>query len=182
MALIPQIALLRAVNVGGRAAPMADLRAMLADLGFDAARSLLQSGNLVFRGEARGAALEAELERAFEARFGFASDVLVRTGDEWRAVIEANPQPGMAARDPAHLLVMPLKAPPAAEALAALAAWNKGPETILATGRELYIAYPDGVGRSKLTNAVIERHLGVRGTARNWNTALKLAAMLDEDA
>ncbi|MGH6957682.1 MAG: DUF1697 domain-containing protein [Caulobacteraceae bacterium] len=181
MALTAQVALLRAVNVGGRTATMAELRAMVAGMGLEAPRTLLQSGNLVFRGEARGPALEADIERAFEARFGFASDVIVRTREEWRAVIEANPLGAMAERDPAHLLVMPLKAAPAAEALAALVAWDKGPETIRPAGRALYIAYPDGVGRSKLTNALIERRLGVKGTARNWNTALKLAAMLEEN-
>jgi uncharacterized protein (DUF1697 family) len=59
-----------------------------------------------------------------------------------------------------------------------LRAWIPGREAIEAQGRELYITYPDGIGDSKLTNAVIERRLGVRGTARNWNTVTKLADML----
>ena len=180
MALRLHLALLRAVNIGGRKATTADLRALMADLGLADARTLLQTGNLVFRSETTGAALEAQLETAFAARFGYASDVLVRTAGEWSRVISANPHAEMAARDPSHLLVMPLKAAPAAADVAALQAWVPGRETIAAVGRELFIAYPDAIGPSKLTGAVIERRLKVRGTARNWNTATKLAAMLEE--
>jgi uncharacterized protein (DUF1697 family) len=63
--------------------------------------------------------------------------------------------------------------------VAALAAWIPGRESIAAAGRALFVTYPDGVIASKLSGALIERRLGVRGTARNWNTATKLAAMLD---
>jgi uncharacterized protein (DUF1697 family) len=178
MALTTQIALLRAVNVGGRKASMADLRQMLADLGFEAPRTLIQSGNLVFGSAVGGAELEALLEREIAARLGLETDVLVRDPDEWRALIAANPHARMAADDPAHLMVMALKSPPGEAELAALRAWIPGREVVAAVGRQLYITYPDGAGESKLTNAAIERRLGVRGTARNWNTVGKLAAML----
>ena len=180
MALTPHVALLRAVNIGGRKATSADLRAMAAGLGLEEARTLLQSGNLVFRSARTGAELEAQIEQAFAAHFGFASDVLIRTGPQWRAVIAANPHAEMAKRDPSHLVVFALKAAPAPDAVAALQASVQGPETVAVVGRELFIAYPDGIGHSKLTNAAIERRLGVRGTARNWNTARKLAEMLGE--
>lgn len=178
MALKPHLALLRAVNIGGRKATTADLRALMADLGLADARTLLQTGNLVFRSEMTGAALEAELEGAFEKRFGYRSDVLVRTAPAWKAVIAANPHAEMAERDPSHLVVFALKAQPDPAAVSALQASVAGPETIAAAGRELFIAYRGGIGTSKLTGAVIERRLGLRGTARNWNTATKLAAML----
>ena len=173
------IALLRAVNVGGRKlVAMADLRAMMADLGFGQARSLLQSGNLVFEaGRHGGAELEARLEVATLKRFDLATDYLVRTSDEWARIVASNPFPDMARDDPARLMVMPLKTPPAADRIAALRATVMGREHFRAAGRELYITYPDGIGDSKLTHAVIERRLAVRGTARNWNTTLKLAAM-----
>jgi uncharacterized protein (DUF1697 family) len=61
--------------------------------------------------------------------------------------------------------------------VAALQAGIVGPEKLRAVGRQLYISYPAGAGTSKLTGAVIERTLGIRGTARNWNTVLKLAVM-----
>ena len=179
MALTAQIALFRAVNVGGRKATSAELKALADELCLKDARTLLQTGNLVFRSALTGAELEAEIERAFAARFGFASDVLVRADHQWRAVLAANPHAEMAERDPSHLVVMPLKTAPERDAVAALQAAIKGRETLAAAGRELFIAYPDGIGDSKLTGAVIERRLGVRGTARNWNTATKLAAMLE---
>lgn len=180
MALTPHVALLRAVNVGGRGkVAMADLRAMLTDLGFEAPQSLLQSGNLVFRSQPTGAALEARLEKEAEARLGLTTDFLVRTAAEWAKIVAANPYAAMAKDDPGHLLVMALKSPPDAAGLEALRAWIPGRETIEANGRELYITYPDGVGTSKLTNTVIERRLKTRGTARNWNTVTKLAALLD---
>jgi uncharacterized protein (DUF1697 family) len=172
------VALLRAVNVGGRTAAMADLRAMLVELGFVAPKTLLQSGNVVFASQEAGAALEARLEAAFAARFGFASDVVVRTAAEWSAVVDANPFGRMATDDPSHLVVMALKARPEPAAIEALRARIPGRESLEAVGRELYIAYPDGIGPSKLTNVAIERRLGVRGTARNWNTVTQLAAPL----
>jgi uncharacterized protein (DUF1697 family) len=180
MALTAHVALFRALNVGGRKATSAELRALAADLGLGDARTLLQSGNLVFRTPQTGAELEAEIEQAFAASFGFASDVLVRSAREWRAALAANPHGDMAERDPSHLVVMALKAAPSPDAAAALKDAIPGRETIAAVGRELFIAYPDGIGDSKLTGAVIERRLGVRGTARNWNTATKLAAMLED--
>ncbi|MEJ0064389.1 MAG: DUF1697 domain-containing protein [Caulobacteraceae bacterium] len=181
MALTAHVALLRAVNVGGRGkVAMADLRAMLADLSFEAPQSLLQSGNLVFRSQPTGAALEALLEKEAEARLGLATDFLVRTAAEWADVVAANPYPAMARDDPGHLLVMPLKAEPDLAGLRDLRSWIPGRELIEAVGRELFIAYPDGVGTSKLTNAAIERRIKTRGTARNWNTTTKLAALLAE--
>ncbi|HZZ88504.1 MAG TPA: DUF1697 domain-containing protein [Caulobacteraceae bacterium] len=181
MALTTRIALLRAVNVGGRGkVAMADLRALLTGLGLEAPRSLLQTGNLVFRAEASGETLAARLEREAESRLGLRTDVLVRSGNEWSQIVAANPFPRMAKDDPSHLVVMPLKAAPDPEGLKALRAWIPGGETVEAIGRELYIAYPDGIGASKLTGAVIERRVKTRGTARNWNTATKLLALLEQ--
>lgn len=174
-----RIALLRAINVGGRSAvAMADLRAMAADLGLDQPRTLLQSGNLVFSDEGRS---DAELEQALQAkaiiRLGLDTDIMVRGAAEWAHVVAANPFPREAAADPGHLLLMALKTPPDPSTFPALRAAIKGPERVELSGRHAWLVYPDGVGRSKLTNTVIERRLGVRGTARNWNTVLKLAAL-----
>ncbi|HZC15749.1 MAG TPA: DUF1697 domain-containing protein [Caulobacteraceae bacterium] len=173
------IALLRAVNVGGRGLKMGDLAAFARDLDLGEPRTLLQSGNLVFESPARGtAALERRLEAEAEKRFGFPIDFMVRSAAEWRALMRANPFTAAARDDPAHLLVMPLKAAPAKGALERLRAAIKGPEVVDVTVRDAYLVYPDGIGRSKLTLTVIEKALGVRGTARNWNTVVKLAEML----
>jgi uncharacterized protein (DUF1697 family) len=172
------IALLRAVNVGGRVLKMAELAAFARDMGLENPSTLLQSGNLVFESSGSGGeAVERRLESEAAARFGFPIDFVLRTADEWRAIIADNPFTGEARDDPAHLLVMPLKSAPARGALEALRAAIKGPERAEIVGRDAYLVYPAGIGASKLTITVIERHLGVRGTARNWNTVMKLAAM-----
>ena len=91
----------------------------------------------------------------------------------------ANPFPAEAKSDPGHLVVMCLKSAPGREAVSALQQAISGREVIRAKGREAYIVYPDGIGRSRLTTALIEKKLGTRGTARNWNTVMKLAALAD---
>jgi uncharacterized protein (DUF1697 family) len=176
------VALLRGINVGGRnLVAMSELRDLLGSLGLSGVRSLLQSGNLVFHGGRRsGTALERLLEAETKKRLGVTADYLVRSSSEWQAIIERNPFRTQAERDPSHLVVMFLKSAPTSNGVKALEAAVKGPETIRADGRQLYIVYPIGIGRSKLTGVVIERTLGTRGTGRNWNTVLKLAAMIQE--
>jgi uncharacterized protein (DUF1697 family) len=173
------VALLRAINVGGRSLAMADLKAMLADIGLEGARTLLQSGNVVLDVAGKtGAALESFLEQETQKRLKLKADYLVRSAGEWRAIIANNPFFREAEDDPAHLVLMPLKAAPTRAQMSALEAAIRGRERVCAGGRELYIVYPDGIGRSKLTIAVIERTLATRGTARNWNTVLKLQALV----
>lgn len=174
------IALLRGINVGGHnKVPMAALRELLTELGFAEPRTLLQSGNAVFRAPAQGtAALEARLEAAAAERLGVTCDFVVRTADQWRQMIATNPMPNQAERDPGHFVVTCLKTAPPAEAVGALRAAITGPETIQAAGPDLFVHYPADIGNSKLTNTVIERRLGIRGAARNWNTVLKLAALI----
>jgi len=170
------IALLRGINVGGhKKVAMPDLRDVVADLGFDDVRTLLQTGNLVFRGSARtGAALERLLEAEAEKRLGLLTAFLVRTDKEWQSVIARNPFPREAERDPSHLVVMFLQDAPRANDVKALQAASKGPEIIRAGGKHLYIVYPAGIARSRLNIDLIEAKLGTRGTGRNWNTVLKL--------
>jgi uncharacterized protein (DUF1697 family) len=173
------IALLRGINVGGKVKiAMADLRAMLAELKFGDPRSLLNSGNLVFRSdELRGADLERLLEAETATRLGLKTDFFVRAPEEWREVIAGNPFPEEAERDPGHLVVMFLKRAPEAADVEALQAAIVGREVVRAVGRQAYLIYPDGIGDSRLTINVIEKKLGSRSTGRNWNTVLKLAAL-----
>ena len=177
-----QIALLRGVNVGGhQAVAMSELRDLLTQLGFSDARSLLQSGNLIFRCDAqRAAGLEGLLEIEAEKRLGLHADFLIRSAKEWREVVARNPFRKEAERDPSHLVVMFLKSAAKATDVKAVQAAITGPEIIRADGRHLYIVYPDGIGRSRLTNVLLEKKIGIRGTARNWNTVLKIAALADE--
>ena len=170
------IALLRAVNLAGvNKVSMADLRKLLVGLGFTDAQTLLQSGNVVFSGGSKTTtALEQTLERAAAKQLGLQTDFFVRTAKEWHAIIDANPFPREAKDDPGHLLAVIMKDDVDAAAVAALQKAIVGREVVRAKGRCAYIVYPDGIGRSKLTSAIIEKKLGTRGTARNWNTVLKL--------
>ena len=156
---------------------MTDLRNFLTELGLDDVRSLLQSGNLIFSSKVRtGAELERFLETEALERLSLEVDFFVRTPDEWKSLIRQNPFRKEAERDPGRLVVLFLKSAPSVEDIVALEAAIRGPETVRAKGKQAYIYFPDGQGRSKLTNAILEKHLG-RGTARNWNTVLKLAIM-----
>jgi len=173
------IGLLRAVNLAGRnRISMADLRQLLLDEGMSDPQTLLQSGNVVFRSAgASTSKLEQRLEGAATRRLRLETDFIVRSATEWKQLIAANPFRTEAASDPGHLLVMCLKAAPQRTAEAALQKAIKGREVVRVVGQQAYVVYPDGVGRSKLTTAVIEKHLGTRTTGRNWNTVSKLGAM-----
>jgi uncharacterized protein (DUF1697 family) len=174
-----QIALLRGINIAGhKQVAMADLRDLLTQLGFVDVRSLLQSGNLVFRGRARsGARLERLLEAETEERLALRTEFFVRTAEEWKSIVAHNPFREEAERDPAHLAVMFFKDTPDADAVKALKAAVTGPEVVRADGRQAYITYPNGFARSRLTTTLIDRKLGTRCTGRNWNTVLKIAAL-----
>jgi len=176
------VALLRAINLAGKnAVGMADLRTMLGRLGMTDVTTLLMSGNAIFAsGKASPASLEKTFETASAKTFGFATDYFIRDARELEAVIGDNPFPREASADPGHLLVVFLKEAPTPAAVKALQSAIKGREVVRAKGRHAYIYYPDGVGRSKLTAALIEKHLGCRGTARNWNTVQKLAAIVSD--
>ena len=180
-AMSRQIALLRAVNVGGTGmVSSADLKAFFVGLGFSDARTLLNSGNVVFSSARRaGAALEKYLRDEAAKRLKLDTDFIVRDAKQWRAVIDENPYVREAKSDPGRLVVMALTGEPERAAIAALQKAIPGRERIAAHGKELYIVYPDGQGGSKLQAVLICRHLGVRGTARNWNTALKLLALVE---
>ena len=174
------IALLRAVNVAGRnPIVMAELRNLLTELGFVGVQSLLQTGNLVFRSKApTGADLEEFLEAETVKRHQLQTDFFVRREEEWKRMIANNPFQDEARRDASHLVVMLLKQVPAANAVETLRASITGPERVSVDGDQAYLVYPAGIGRSRLTNAFVERKLGTRGTSRNWNTVLKLEAAI----
>ena len=176
------IGLLRAINLGSHnKVSMSDLKALLADLGMKNPQSVLQSGNLVFESTPRGTApLEKLLETGAAKTLGLTTDWFVRTGAEWQQAIADNPFPKEAKLDPGHTVLMCLKEAPTAAAVKALQDAIKGREVVNAKGRHAYFLYPDGIGNSKLTMKVIERHLGTTGSARNWNTVLKLGALTEQ--
>jgi uncharacterized protein (DUF1697 family) len=177
------VALLRGINVGGhKQVSMAGLRDLLTKLGFASPQTILQSGNVVFQSQRRDSVqLERLLEQEVKKKLDLQADFIVRTAEECKAIVAGNPFRKEAQRDPGHLLVLFFKDAPETKSVDALRATITGPERVHEKGREAYIVYPDGVGRSRLTHTLIERKLGVRGTGRNWNTVLKLSACADRE-
>ena len=176
------IGLLRAVNLGSHnKVAMSDLRELLSALGMKNPQSVVQSGNLVFETTARPtAALEKLLETEAAKRLGLDTPFCVRTAAEWQQVIADNPFPKEAKLDPGHTVLMCLKDAPGPAAVKALQEAITGREVVKAKGRQAYFLYPDGIGTSKLTIKLIEKKLGTIGTARNWNTVLKLGALTEK--
>ncbi len=175
------IGLLRAVNLGAHnKIGMSELRELLTDLGMRNVQTLLQSGNVVFRSEVRTTSeVERLIETAAAQRLRLVTDVVVRAAKEWKGIIADNPFPKEAKQDPSHLLAVILKDAPTRANIAALQDAIVGREIVSVRGRCAYMVYPDGIGRSRLTSAVIEKALATRVTGRNWNTVLKLSALAD---
>ncbi|MFG2955244.1 DUF1697 domain-containing protein [Streptomyces sp. NPDC048291] len=173
-------ALLRGINVGGnKKLPMAELRALLTGLGYDSVQTYLQSGQAVFstaRGDAES--LAAELTGAIEERFGFSVDVLVRDHAYLKAVEADCPFPAadLAAK---QLHVTYLSAPVTAERYTDIDPAAHLPEEFRLGDRALYLYAPDGLGRSKLAEALSRPriHKGLTATTRNWNTVVKLVEL-----
>lgn len=174
------IALLRAINVGGKnKVAMADLKHLFEELGFGQVKALLQTGNILFNGDGRtDKDMEAFLDAETAQRLQVKTDYIIRTAAEWRALVAANPFTEEARNNPGYLLVMILKTAPSEDNIRALQAAIPGREIAKVVGRQAYILYPDGMGRSKLTVTLIEKKLGSRGTTRNWNTILKIQNLI----
>ena len=173
------IALLRAVNVGGRKLPMAELRALCGELGWERVDTYIQSGNVVFSASGNPARLEASLEKAIKERFGMEVPVMIRKAAQWAACLDVNPFPKVGREDPNRLHILVSKAPPAADAAGKLTERAQAGESVKAAGGVLWLHYPNGAGTSKLTPALVDRACGSPSTARNWRTALKLKQMAE---
>ncbi|MGK5112587.1 DUF1697 domain-containing protein [Geodermatophilus sp. CPCC 205506] len=169
------VVLLRGSNVGkARQVGMAELRETLTARGHEGVRTHLRSGNVVLDSPLGEAALARDVEAAVQERFGFLSPVVVRTAEEVAAVVDADPL-GAVATDPARYLVTFLPRPPGKEEIAALPPADVGEYRVV--GRELYLWLPDGVANTPLAAWDWDTLLGVPGTARNWNTVRKVAAL-----
>ncbi len=174
------VALLRGINVGGRnRIPMAGLKSALSSLGLEEVVTFIQSGNVIF-GSPSGD--EEELVLALEQRiaevFGIDIAVLLRTRSELAAIASANPFPVDVA-EPPRVHVAFLDRVPEREAVARLEPHRSPPDEFSLRGREIYLHYPNGSGRSKLTIDYFERRLGTRATMRNWNTVTTLLALAE---
>jgi uncharacterized protein (DUF1697 family) len=167
------IALIRAIGPAThKKMSMQDLRESCVQAGLENVSTYIASGNLLFASPVSKSRLTALLQEIL-AGYDLENDIILRTPAELKAVVSAAPFPGAAKARPNHLLVVFLNNKLNKHATDKLAA-RDGPESILALDREFCVDYKEGVGRSKLTPALIERHLGQPGTARNWNTVNKL--------
>jgi uncharacterized protein (DUF1697 family) len=162
------VALLRAVNVGGTGRlPMADLRRLCSDAGFANVQSYIASGNVMFDSDEPAAAIKAELETRVADFVGKPIGVLVRTADELAQVLADNPYASTAAK---HTYALFLDHSPTSDMIDQ--ATGRTDEAISLGRREIYIAYPDGMGRSKLKLTAADK-----GTARNMNTIARLVEL-----
>jgi uncharacterized protein (DUF1697 family) len=175
------ISLLRAVNVAGHNMVKMDaLRELYESLGLRGAQTYLQSGNVVFRTDTKDLVrLQKRIEDAIEKSFGFRTGVMLRSSAELKDVIRRNPFAKRSGIEPNKLVVSFLTSEPDAESKEKIVQLKVGPEELHLDGRELYIYYASGMGKSKLTPAILERALKVSGTARNWNTVNKLLEMAE---
>ncbi len=171
------VSMLRGVNVGaGSRIKMPVLQQLYESLGLSDVQTLLQSGNVVFSsGIDDRRQLARRIMQEIERRLGLEIEVIMRTLAEIESIVDRSPILSPRA-DFSKLLVMFLSSVPDAESQKRLHKWHQGREMLEIRGPEIYLYYPDGVGRSKLSGAVIENQLNVSGTARNWNTLLKLVA------
>lgn len=169
------VAFIRGINVGGKnPLPMATLRAICEGAGLREVRTYIQSGNVVFSapGRAMGRAAKA-IEEGIEREAGFRPSVVVRTLPELRAVVEVVPFEA----EPAKLVAMFLAGTPGAGARRAVEEMAADPERLELIGREVFIHFPNGIGRAKLQIAKVEKAVGLPGTCRNWNTVLKMVEL-----
>ncbi len=176
------VSLFRGINVGGNHQVQMDaLKELHRSLGLQSVRTYIQSGNVVFTSEEKDLALLAQrIEENFERRFGFHSEVMVRSTVELEEIVARNPFQRQQGKETKWIVVMFLKDHPAEAAQQDLLTAYAGPEEIHVIGKEAHIYYPEGIGRSKLTGAFIEKKWKVLGTARNWNTITKILAMMHD--
>jgi uncharacterized protein (DUF1697 family) len=177
------VALLRGINVGGKnMLPMSDLTAMFVAAGCADVETYIQSGNVVCRARpAVAKKLPAAVATAILKRSGYRVPVVLRTADELRDVARGNPFL-TAGGDPDTLHVAFLAGTPKAGGVAALDPRRSPPDEFVVRGREIYLRLPNGVARSKLTNAYFDKALATTSTVRNWRTVLKLHGLVESRA
>jgi len=175
------ISMLRGVNVGGNhLIKMEALRALYASLGLLDAQTYVQSGNVVFRSKEKNLdSLAKKIAAAIEHEFGFRPDVILRTPVELRDAMARNPFAARKGMEPSKLLLVFLAGELSAETMMAARAIPCEPEEMHVHKRELYIYFPNGMARPKLSMSTVERVMKTSWTGRNWNTVTKLLDMAE---
>ncbi len=176
------LSMLRGVNVGSHNRIKMDaLRSLYESLKLENPQTYVQSGNVIFRTkEKNGPQLAKKIQDGIEKKFGCRPEVILRTADELRKTIAATPFAKERDLHPGKILVTFLSKEPLPEVAIRLADFKSYKEELHLKGRELYIYFPDGAGKSKLPWSQVERLLKVTGTARNWNSVTNMLAMCEE--
>ena len=174
------VSLFRGINVGGhQTVPMNELKELHEALGLKDVVTYIQSGNVVFSSdEADLAQLPRQIEDGFAKKFGFQVKVMVRTSAELQDIIDNNPFPNQTMKEPKLMVVLFLATYSESTAMEDLQKTYVGPEELCLIGQELFVYYPNGIGRSKLSLTLIEKKLKTIGTGRNWNTILQLQKLI----
>lgn len=174
------VSMLRGINLGRRQIKMEALRALYTSIGLSDAQTYIQSGNVVFRTKERNLVqLTRRIEDEIERCFGFRVNVIARSCSELRNAIARNPFASGPAIDPRKLLFVFLANEPDAGARDNVLRIKAEPEELRIDGRELYIYFPNGMARPKLSMAAVEKALKTSWTGRNWNTVLKLLELAE---
>lgn len=172
------IALLRGINVGGHnKIPMAELRNLCADLGWQNMATYIQSGNILFSAEGTTSTLEKQLAEAIAAHFGHRVSVIVRPAAAWPLYIKLNPFPEASESEPNRVMLGLAQKPLAADAAKKLSEYAASGESISQRTDSLWIHYASGQAGSKITPALLDRLAGSPVTTRNWRTVLKINEM-----
>ena len=176
------ICMLRGVNVGGHnMIKMEALKALCVSLKLKDPQTYVQSGNVIFKTEEKDLEkLARRIQDAIEGKIGFRPNVMLRTAAELQQVVARNPFAKRSGIEPGRLLVNFLASDPGKDAREKALAIKIGPEELHLAGREAYIYFPNGQGRSKLPWAAIERALGTSGTGRNWNSVTKMLEIAEK--
>jgi uncharacterized protein (DUF1697 family) len=174
------ISMLRGVNLGGHNQIKMDaLRTLYESLGLKSPQTYVQSGNVVFKTQERDLVqLSQRIEKAIEQKFGFRPRVILRTSSDLNDVIAKNPFAKRHGIHPGKLLVVFFNEEPGQEDCGLLHRTKAEGEEVRTNGREFYLYFPNGAGRSKLFAAIGK--LKKSGTSRNWNTVTKLLEMANE--
>ena len=168
-------AMLRGINLGKRQLKSGELKAAVESLGYTDVKTLPASGIAAFTAPgAAVAALEVQLHDVLAKDTGLKSEIFVRSPEEMDAIVAANPFPDVAADRPSQLVAIFHRDAIDPAPLDKLLASYDGPERVKPIGRELFIDFPDGQGRSNLYPAMGKAKLDPVNTARNWNTVLKI--------
>lgn len=170
------ISILRGVNVSGHNLIKMDaLRKSYESMGFHKVSTYVQSGNVLFEGDdIETGELEQKIFRQIEKDFGFEIPVIVLTIDRLKRVINNNPFLKDPDKEPAYFHVTLLSSKPEFCGRQLIEDKKQDGEEIAFSDDAVYLYCPNGYGKTKLTNNLLEAKLKVGATTRNWRTVNEL--------